>query len=173
MTTEERLRERCIALENLINSIREYYSEESTSKNQRAFIETIIGAAIWYLPHGKDYWNNKVSKAAISSLRDSAEVRLTRDHIYPRKDSAKKLLTDAEISLNGDGTNLKELYQKELGKYILVTPDENRRLVAIQKNHNYGKWEDAYEEAGIELFDYEQILESEEEEFLQMFRKKR
>jgi hypothetical protein len=172
MTTEERLEQRCIALESLINSIRNYYSNEETSENQKSFIETVIGAAIWYLPHGKDYWNNKVSKAAINRLKDSADSRLTRDHIYQRKDSAKKLLTE-DLNLKGDGSILKELYQTELGKYVLVTPEENRQLIGVQKNHDYGNLEDAYKEANIELIDFEDVLESEEDDFLQLFKRKR
>lgn len=170
MTTEERLHQRCIALENIINSIRDYYSNTQTSENQKAFIETVIGAAIWYLPHGKDYWNKKVSKTAIERLKHSEETRLTRDHIYPRKDSAKKLLTE-DLGLNGDGKNLKDLYQSELGKYVLVTPEENRQLISIQKNHDYGNWKDAYREAEIELLDFEEVIESEGKEFLKLFKR--
>jgi hypothetical protein len=43
----------------------------------------------------------------------------------------------------------------------------------VQKNHDYGNLEDAYKEANIELIDFEDVLESEEDDFLQLFKRKR
>ncbi len=170
MTTEERLEERCIALENLIDVIKPFYND-SNSENQKAFLETIVGAAIWYLPHGKSYWNNKVSKKAIKKLKNNFEQRLTRDHVYPRKESAKRLLSK-DLGLDGSGVVLKKLYKEEFGVYVLVTPEENRKLIKIQKEHKYGNWVDAYREAEIELEDFEDMFELEDSEFIHIFKKK-
>lgn len=170
MTTEKRLEERCIALEKLIDAIKPFYNK-TDSDNQKAFIETIVGAAIWYLPHGKNYWNNKVSKKAIEKLRNDFEQRLTRDHVFPRKESAKRLLTK-DLGLDGTGAVLRKLYKEKFGVYVLVTPEENRKLIKIQREHNYGHWEEAYKEAQIELEDFEDMFESEDSEFIHVFKKK-
>lgn len=156
MELDEKLIERCIALEKVIQAIKPYYLSEEISENQKALLETIIGAALWYFPHGKNYWNKKVSKKAIEQIKQRPEERLTRDHIYPRKASGKKLLTE-ELNLNGDGFNLFCLYQNELSTYVLVTPEENRKLIKIQKEHEYGQWEEAYKKAGIELVESDEI----------------
>lgn len=169
MDTETRLGERCQALEVLISSIYPFYT--SATNNQKAFIETIIGAGIWYLPHGKAYWNNKVSKKAIEELKKNAKSRLTRDHIFPRKKSAKQLLSEID-QISGNGEFLKERYNSELGKYVLVTPKENRNLVKIEKRNPNATWQEVYDNAGIELVDYQTILADEKEEFVRLLNKK-
>ena len=169
MNTETRLIERCEALERLIKNIQPFYN--TATANQKAFIETIIGAGIWYLPHGKTYWNDKVSIKAIEELKSNAQTRLTKDHVYPRKKSAKQLLADTE-KLKGDGEYLKARYNTELGKYVLVTPKENRDLIKVEKDNPEASWQEVYKIAGIELIDYNKLLECEDEEFILLFKKK-
>jgi hypothetical protein len=171
MTSDENLIERCIALEKLIEAIKPFYSAESTSENQKALLETIVGAAIWYFPHGKNYWNNKVSKSAIEQFKQNPTASLTRDHIYPRKASGKKLLTE-NLGLNGEGFNLFCLYQNELAAYVLVTPQENRRLIKIQKSHKYGDWEEAYKKAEIDLIDFSELIKIEDPIFVKKLKGK-
>jgi len=171
MTTDEKLIERCIALEKLIEAIKPFYSEVTTTENQKAFLETIIGAAIWYFPHGKTNWNNKVSKNAIEQLKENPKSRLTRDHIYPRKAAGKKLLTE-NLCLNGEGFNLFCLYQNELAAYVLVTSEENRKLISIQKKHRYGDWEKAYKNAKIELFDFDELVKIEDPVFIKALQRR-
>lgn len=171
MTTEERLIERCIALEKLILEIKPFYSNENTTENQKAFLETIIGAGLWYFPHGKNYWNKKISQNAIEQLRQNSQLRLTKDHVYPRKGSAKKLLTE-DLGLTGEGFQLFSLYEGELAVYVVVTSEENRRLINIQRDFEYGNWQEAYKRAGIELVDFNELLQFETPEFIRILKSK-
>lgn len=166
MNTEERLNERCEALENLIEIVKEYYS--SVSENQKAFIETIVGAAIFYLPHGNKYWEEKISKTALENIKTKPnEARLTKDHIFPRKLAAEKLLNE-DLGLKKDGAVLKKLYNDDIGKFIIVTSKENRALISKQKEHGYGNWKKAYKAAGIELVSFEEVKKVEEEKIIKI-----
>jgi len=52
--------------EKLIEAIKPFYSEVTTTENQKAFLETIM-VLQFVFPHGKTNWNNKVSKNAMSN----------------------------------------------------------------------------------------------------------
>jgi hypothetical protein len=171
MTTEERLIERCIALERVIQEIKPFNTHEETTDNQKAFLETIIGAGLWYFPHGKTYWNNKISRSAVEQLRQNPQSSLTRDHVYPRKGSAKKLLT-ADLGLTGEGFTLFSLYINELAVYVVVTSEENRRLINIQRDFEHGNWQEAYNAAGIELLDFNDLSLIETPEFIRLLKSK-
>ncbi len=85
MLYEDRVTNKCSALLNLILGIRDFYNF-SNSDNKK-FIETTIGAAIWYLPKNhKILFTGKISKDAILKGERS------EDHLYPRKISALELL---------------------------------------------------------------------------------
>ncbi len=45
-----KLKERCDALADIVESVNPVYHNPVTTEDQRQFIETMIGAAIWYLP---------------------------------------------------------------------------------------------------------------------------
>ena len=55
----------------------------------------MIGAAIWYLPQGKELWTGDISIDALKNLFESDEpqkITLTKDHHFPRKVAAAELL---------------------------------------------------------------------------------
>ena len=149
---QNKLAERCQTLAEIVSRISPLYTNASITANQRHFIETIVGAAIWYLPAASDSWTGRISVAAVRSYHPDlgdASPKLTADHEYPRKVSAAELLkkdwsTDA-------ATDLLRLYAEKLGKYNYVTPYENKLLVRYQKSSTFRDPAAAYKEAGIEL----------------------
>src|SRR5687768_11512610 len=89
-----KLEERCSILEALIISTADIYNNENTSIDQRALLETIIGAAIWYLPSGQELWTGKISLNALEYVKSGKSIsHLTKEHKYPRKQAGKQLLT--------------------------------------------------------------------------------
>src|SRR5688572_17164277 len=91
--TETRLKERCEILEKIIDSISNTYKDKNITPDQKTFIETIIGAALWYLPHTHKYWTGRISKDAKEALTLNRKSNLTKEHQYPRKLAAKELLS--------------------------------------------------------------------------------
>lgn len=63
---DTKLKERCKALADVVESVGPIYHSATTTKDQRHFIETIIGAALWYLPVPDECWTGKVSVEAIT-----------------------------------------------------------------------------------------------------------
>lgn len=143
-----KLKERCEILEHIIESISETYRDNKTTSDQKAFIETIIGAAIWYLPHTHKYWTGKISKAAKEALLLDKKARLTKEHQYPRKLAAKELLqaTDRNVPIL-------ELYEDIYAKFNIVTPLENKKISQYQRDGIFIDIESAYQSAGIELLE--------------------
>src|SRR5690242_5930902 len=95
ISQSQKLTERCTVLAEIVLRLAPVYTAPTTTETQRQLIETMIGAAIWYLPQGKDLWNENISVAAIRSyLPDSgvAKPKLTADHALPRKVAAFELL---------------------------------------------------------------------------------
>lgn len=171
MNTDERLIERCIALEELIIAIKPFYHKSSTTDNQKAFLETVIGAGLWYFPHNKTHWNKKISRKAIQLVKQNSNSKLTRDHIYPRKLSGRRLLSE-DLGLTGEGITLFELYQNELATFAVVTPEENRKLIEVQQDCKYGNWLEAYSKAQIELIDFDNLIHTEEIQFISLLKRK-
>ena len=61
---EDKVKNKCSALLKLIRGIQEFYF--SANPEQRRFIETTVGAAIWYLPkNNKVLFTGKISLDAI------------------------------------------------------------------------------------------------------------
>jgi len=58
-TTLEKLEARCQILEKMVDAMVPIYFDKNTSDDQRKLIETTIGAAIFYLPQGDNYWTGK------------------------------------------------------------------------------------------------------------------
>ena len=78
---EDKVKNKCSALLKLIRGIQEFYS--SANPEQRRFIETTVGAAIWYLPK-----NNKVLFTGKISLDAIKKNERSEDHLFPRKIAA-------------------------------------------------------------------------------------
>lgn len=142
---EIKLNERCEVLAKTIKQISPFYKK--ASKNQRQFLETIIGAAIWYLPkNNREYWTHRISVNAIKNHL-KAKPKLTEDHAYPRKLAAEKLLKIRTISPE----IIIRLYKTKFGLFNLITSEENRKLMPFQRKENYKNWHSAYKRVGIKL----------------------
>ena len=59
---DEKIRERCEALIAVVQGVRPFY-QQATEYN-KAFIETTVGAALFYLPTRKSLWTGKISREA-------------------------------------------------------------------------------------------------------------
>ncbi len=118
---EKKLRDRCSVLRKIIINVSEIYNDTNTNDDQKRFIETIIGAAIWYLPNDRDLWTGKVSEKALKLINQgTAPSKLTREHEFPRKIAANEVLTDELDNLKKNNTLLYELYTTKYGKWNLA-----------------------------------------------------
>jgi hypothetical protein len=145
-----KLKERCEVLEKVVISISDTYWAEETTDDQKKLIETILGAAIWYLPHNKKYWTGKISKGAREALENNKKAKMTKEHQFPRKIAAKELLKEKEKIANKE-TSLQTLYEEKYAKFNFVTPQENKKISRHQRDDVFIDIETAYRKAGIEL----------------------
>ena len=162
------LQERARVLHSIISATHEQYFHSSVNEGQRGLYETILGAAIWYLPGGDELFSGKISIAALESLRtDPDNTKLVEEHSFPRKVGGKYLF---ELFRNHKGgfseADLVEVYKSKLGRFNLVLKSENDRLKKWQKTGNFidsesiflnavsGIEEFAYTKAGIVLCDF-------------------
>ncbi len=139
---------------DVVESVGPIYHSATTTKDQRHFIETIIGAALWYLAVPEECWTGKVSVEAINNYHPDSgdeDPRLTADHECPRKIAAADLLA----RYPSDGANLENellpLYLNKYGKFNYITPRENRALMRYQRREAFIDSSTAYEQAGIKL----------------------
>ena len=152
MKKENRFYNKCEALAKTIVSLQPMYLDASNDGGQKAYIETIIGAGLWYLSKG--IWTGNISVNALELfLPESGENKpqYTEDHEYPRKVSGMELL-NKDWSGDTDITDsLIELFQSRYGKVNYVTKNENGRLTKFQRVEVFKSPVNAYEEAGIDL----------------------
>ena len=136
------------ALLEVVCALKPAYDGADEKPELRRMIETLVGAAIWYLPQPRELWTGKISRAALNGLPG---VKLSRDHDVPRKIAGARLL---KVNL-GELTfeSLAQLYLRELGRFNFVTKAENRKLMPFQRAEVYQDSESAYGKAGIELVD--------------------
>lgn len=150
---EEKLQDRCEILKKIILEITELYNDKNTNDDQKKLIETMIGASLWYLPTGKELWSGMMSREAYELYHKDTQkqVKLTKEHEYPRKIAAENLLTKelSYIEVSKDG--LHDLYMKKYGKWNYVTPQENTKLRKFQSKKEFVSPEDSYRRAKIEL----------------------
>jgi len=139
---------RCKVLAEIVNNLKVLYRNED--ENQKAFIETIIGAAIWYIPKPDNCWTGNISIETIKRFLNNKDgkIKISEEHNIPRKFAAKELLeTDHLLTA--------EYVEKEyLGKYSklhYITPEENRRAIKFQKTNVYKNSKEVYKKANIEL----------------------
>ena len=149
---KNKLMERCDILEKLVIQISDLYNSDETSVDQKKLIETIIGAAIWYLPHGKKYWTNKISKEAFNGLNKNRNAKMTKEHQFPRKLSAKELLNN-RVKFEKNETSILKLYEEKYAKFNYVTPQENKKISKYQREDVFVDIETAYANAEIELIE--------------------
>jgi len=150
MDFQQQLNNKCEALLHLVKGIQEFY--KSTNDTNKSFIETTVGAAIWYLPKKRDLlFTGKISKEAMKKGEKS------EDHLYPRKITAQEILQFDWEDENNPVETLSNLYIEKYGRYNYVSKMENKRLIKYQKIGVFVDPETAYENAGIELVDLDVI----------------
>ncbi|MEY4384538.1 MAG: hypothetical protein RI995_2080 [Bacteroidota bacterium] len=150
------LNERAELVTKVILATEELYHQGGLTNGQLGLLQTLIGAAIWYLPNdNKMLFTGKVSKALLEALESGkTEVKATEEHYLPRKISAAKLYEKHVADLKNDPENaLKALYLEQFGKFNLVLKKENDQLKKHQKIEVFENPETAYAKAGIELVD--------------------
>jgi hypothetical protein len=152
---QQNLNERAELVSKVILLTEDLYHKGGLTKGQLGLLQTLIGAAIWYLPSdNKLLFSGKVSKKLLEALEQNSEVKMTEEHFYPRKVSATKLFEQHLDDLKSNPTEtLKNLYLNEFGLFNLVLKSENDRLKKFQKVDVFVRPEEAYAQAGIELTD--------------------
>jgi hypothetical protein len=115
-----------------------------SSAPQKQFLETTVGAAIFYLPTIKaEHFTGQISEEA---KRTGEHVQ---EHLYPRKWVAQQLLLNPPES---EAECIWDMNSKYL-TYNLTTKAENRRLVPHQKVDVFVSPTRSYELANITLTD--------------------
>ena len=141
--------ERCEILEKAIIELSKLYNLTETSDDQKALLETVIGAAIWYLPSSAELYSGYISKNALEEIKRGTPLsKLTQEHKYPRKQAGKILLKEKYKDIIEKKVSLYDLYMSEFGQFNYVIKNENRALVKFQKTDEHA---DAYTNAGIEI----------------------
>ena len=125
----------------LIKKLRPTWVE--SNDYEKAFIETILGATIFYLPTNKDSFSGMISENA---SKVDKELRV-KEHQYPRKISSKELFTNPPKSVE----ELKEMYYNRYGVWNWVTKTENSSLRKYQKDGKFKLPEKSYNDCGIKL----------------------
>ena len=147
MDYNQKLENKCEALLNLILGIQSFYYKSNDDKKK--FIETTIGAAIFYLPKKNSIlFTGKISKEAKRKKEES------EDHLFPRKIAASELLNIKWNKKKDPVKSLAKLFKTKYGKYNYVSKSENKKLIQYQKSGVFKNPKKAYQRAGIELVAY-------------------
>lgn len=147
----ELLQEKCEILEKVIIELSKLYGEGATEK-QKALLETMVGAAIWYLPSGNELYSGSISKKALKKVQEGIQIsKLTKEHKFPRKRAGKILLSEKYKEFMENKVKLIDLYIKEYGQFNLVISRENRDLIKFQKDGAFVDDLTAYDNADIKL----------------------
>ncbi len=147
---DAKLVEQCDILAALIGAIRPFY--QSASPQQRAFLETIIGAGLWYIPKPAGAWTGRISVGALRAFHPESGIvkpRLSEEHVYPRKVAARHLIEDSSL----DGSALANLFREKYGRVHLITSEENKAVQPFQRAGVFTSPEAAYTMAGILFLD--------------------
>lgn len=145
---EKRLEMHCATLADIVISIRSVYTKAAAE--QKALIETMIGAAIWYIPKPSDAWTGQISTGALKAFHPDSGItkpRFSEEHVYPRKVAARMLLTDETLG----GETMIKVFREKYGRLHYITPDENKSVQPYQRAAVFSTPVDAYIKAGIEL----------------------
>ena len=117
-----------------VMSQQDFYLSEDCNANHKQLLETMIGAAIWYLPQGKELWTGDISIKALKKLFESnnpQKITLTKDHHYPRNVAAAELLKLDWSKFPCPSEEVLKRYKNIYGRYNLVLPEE--QLTEIKK----------------------------------------
>jgi hypothetical protein len=147
---EAKLEGQCRILAEIVAAIKPVYSK--ADPNQKAFIETMVGAAIWYIPKPSSAWTGRVSIGALKAFHPDSghpKPKFSEEHVYPRKVAARLLLENKSI----DGSDLSTLFKEKYGRLHLITPDENKSVQPHQRANVFTTPYAAYSKAGIVLIE--------------------
>jgi hypothetical protein len=127
------------ALWSLVNEIREMYHR--ANREGKEYIETVIGAAVFYLPHPvNECFNGYCSLRALNNtLKDQ---RMVKEHLFPRKLAGRDVLEN-KYRKEVFYTRVKDHYRI----FMYLTPDENAATVNFEGTHD-----DVLRKLGIEKF---------------------
>lgn len=144
---ETRTSELCKTLEAMVDNTRGIYM--NSNEDTKAFMQTVIGAALWYLPKQSDSFSGYISKELLSQyfINGTKETSKSEEHIFPRKISAKELFEISDIS---EGYVL-SLYKERYCKLCYITSGENKKAIQFQKFGRFGSPKNTYLSAGIKL----------------------
>jgi hypothetical protein len=149
-TRDRKLSARCHTLAATVRAIKPVYIDKLNTKTQKDFVETMIGAAIWYLPQAGELWTGMISVDALKALQAGTKItELTKDHNYPRKCAARELLELSDEHLTTE--SVLHLYKTKYGRLNFVTSEENRRLMKYQKAETFSTPQNAYSKASVTL----------------------
>jgi len=144
--------EKCEILEKSIISLAKIYDLKDTTARQKALLETMVGAAIWYLSSPDELYAGKISVKAVEAVKSGIPInKLTKEHKFPRKQAGKLLLTENHKEFLSNKSRLFDLFISELGRFNLVLKNENRDLIKYQKDATYVDEHSSYNSAGINL----------------------
>lgn len=104
-------------------SLFDSYKENTANEQDKSFFQTVLGAAIFYLPHPESCWDGRISVKAINHAIEGG--KLVKDHIIPRK-LASKILLELPKPLSIDEFNA--VYWEVYSKFTYVTTKENYKL---------------------------------------------
>lgn len=127
------------------------YNSKETNARQKALMETIVGAGVFYLPSGNDYYNGFISQAALDALGNNNKTKLVKEHPFPRKITGKLCYTKYLNLIEEDLGNLDKLYHEKFGRWNYVLESENKKLIKYSKTHNFIDENTSYLLSGIEL----------------------
>ena len=150
------LNDKINVLTDLIDQTADLYNSESFNAQQRGYMETLIGAGIWYLPSDKKLlYSGKISERAYNSLINPLEkTKLVEEHgRVPRKVAGNWLYNKYLNTIRKNPEKLKAIYLDEIGQYNLVLKDENLSIAKFQRSHVFIDEATAYQNAGIKLIE--------------------
>jgi len=150
------LKEKTEVLSRLIILTKDLYQNGQLTEGQKGFMETMVGAAIFYLPSSIELYSGYISKRALESLQNNPnQTKLVKEHAFPRKMAGHFLYSsNNQDQITKDGCGLEKLYREKFGKFNLVLKSENNKLKKFQKKGVFVDEETAYAFAEIELVEF-------------------
>ena len=147
-TREDKLEKQCAVLADIIIAIRPVYLKADAT--QKALIETMIGAAIWYIPKPATAWTGYISEGALKAFHPDSGIqkpKISEEHVYPRKVAARLLLEDHELS----ASTMAILFRDKYGRLHYITSDENKGVQPYLRANVFTTPDEAYKAAGVFL----------------------
>lgn len=114
---EESIKDKCKVIADIVNSLRDNYKTKYLGTKQADFLETVVGAAIFYIKPKDTWWNGKV----IVSEKARKQREFCADHIIPRKKAAGILLKKGKLT----GDDVHNIINNQFGKVVYLTKSEN------------------------------------------------